>query len=60
MKPAKHKKLILKHITNLREAVCQTMKEEHIRWPPKNLREVELDINDVIHEIERTELLKGN
>ena len=59
MKAAKHKKRLLKYMTLSRDEVCVCMEEGHIKYPPKRLADVELDINDVIHELERTTFVKG-
>lgn len=60
MKPRKHKKLILRLMTQLREAVCSAMEDGHITYPPKCMPEMEMEINDIVREIERTEFVKGN
>jgi len=60
MKPERHKKEILKLIVLLRDAVMLSFEHGHIKWPPKSLHEVELDIDGLLREIERIEFLKGN
>ena len=60
MKPMKHKKLILKLVTQLREAVCHAMEDGHVLYPPKRMPDVEADISDMVRELERTQFLKGN
>ena len=58
MKAAKHRKRLLEYVTLLRDEVCVCMEEGHIKWPPKSLHEVEQDIDGLLREIERTELVK--
>ena len=58
MSPKRHKTRLLKLMTELREEVSRLQEEKHIKYPYKNLHEVELDIHDLTKEIERTELSK--
>jgi len=58
MTPKRHKNRLLKLMTKLREEVCVLVEHKHIKYPYKNLHEVELDIHDLTKEIERTELVK--
>lgn len=58
MKAGRHRKRLLKYTTLLRDEVCVCMEEGHVKWPPKSLREVEQDIDGLLREIERLELIK--
>ena len=58
MKAERHKKQMLKCLTLLRDEVCSCMEHGHIKWPPKTLHEIEQDIDDLLREIERIELVK--
>jgi len=60
MKASKHRKHLLKYTVLLRDEICLCIKEGHVKWPPKSLHEVELDVDGLLREIERTDLLKGN
>ena len=59
MNAIKHKKRLLKYLIKERDEICLCMEHGHIKYPPKRLADVELDINDVIRELERTTFMKG-
>jgi len=56
MSPKRHKRRLLRLITKIKNEVCRLEEHGHIKYPYKDLHEVDLDISDLIHEIERTEL----
>jgi len=58
MSPNRHKKKLLRLMTKLRYEVSRLQEEKHIKYPYKNLHEVEIDIHDLTQEIERMELIK--
>jgi len=58
MSPKHHKNRLLKLMTVLRAEVGVLVEHKHIKYPYKNLHEVELDIHDLAQEIERKELTK--
>jgi len=58
MKPQKHRKRILKILAELSDEVIVCFEEGHLKWPPKTLKEVELDIDALLHELLRTEFTK--
>ena len=58
MSPNRHKKKLLRLMTKIRNEVSRMTEEQHIKYPYKNLQEVEIDIHDLTQEIERMELMK--
>ena len=58
MKAQRHKKRLLKILTQIRAEVCSLLEDGHLQYPYKCLEEVERDIENLSHEIERTELAK--
>lgn len=47
-------------MTQLREEVSKLMEHKHLKYPYKNLPEVEIDIHKLTQDIEKTELSKIN
>jgi len=45
-------------MTKLRAEVCSLMEHKHLKYPYKNLKELEIDIHHLTQEIEQTELAK--
>lgn len=45
-------------MTTLREEVCKLLEDKHLKYPYKNLNEVEIDIHKLTQDIEKTELSK--
>ena len=54
MKPDRHKNQILKLTALLRDEIMLAFEHGHIKWPMKSLHEVELDMDSLLREIERT------
>ena len=57
MSPKRHKNRLLKTLTQLKGEVCSLLEDEHLRYPYKQLPEVEHDIDNLVQEIERTGLV---
>lgn len=58
MTPKRHKNRLLRLIKLLRKEVGRLLEHKHIKYPYKNLSEVELDIDKLTQGIEKTELSK--
>jgi len=58
MSPKRHKNKLLKALATLKNEVCSLLEDEHLMYPYKSLEEIERDIENLIFEIERTELVK--
>lgn len=58
MKPSNHKKRILKLLMKLRAEICMVYEEHHVKFPEKDIHEIELDIHKITQEIERTNFIE--
>ena len=57
MSPKRHKNRLLKTLMQLKTEVCSLLEDKHLRYPYKQLPEVEHDIDNLVQEIERTGLV---
>jgi hypothetical protein len=59
-RPHVHKRRLKNLLERLRYELSIVYQEHHIKYPNKDMHEVELNINDVLREIERVEFVPKN
>ena len=58
MTPKRHKTRLLKILEQLKNEACSLLEDKHLKYPYKSLEEVELDIDHLVQDIEKTGLSK--